>query len=197
MEGQRIPFEETLKSGPVVGIIMGSDSDLPVMAEAAKILERFEIPHEVRVVSAHRTADRMVQYAHAARPRGMRAIIAGAGGAAHLQGMTAANTIVPVYGVPTLTSALNGVDSLYSVVQMPGGIPVATFAIDGAKNAALQAVEQLATTDSRLADMLEDYRSEMAREVELKDALLQEIGYKEYLKRMQEVKEGNRISILE
>ncbi|MGB3780891.1 MAG: 5-(carboxyamino)imidazole ribonucleotide mutase, partial [Tunicatimonas sp.] len=142
-----------------VGIIMGSQSDLSVMREAAEILEELEIPIEVTVVSAHRTPHRMVQYAEQARGRGIRVIVAGAGGAAHLPGMIAASTTLPVVGVPVQTRALQGMDSLLSIVQMPGGVPVATVAIGQAKNAALLAVQILATSDAALADALDEFRA--------------------------------------
>ena len=146
---------------PVVGIIMGSNSDWPTMKAAAKMLEDFGVPFEARVVSAHRTPDLMFEYAEAARSRGLKAIIAGAGGAAHLPGMLAAKTPVPVLGVPVASRHLQGVDSLHSIVQMPKGVPVATFAIGtaGAANAALFAVAQLATTDAGLRARLEDFRA--------------------------------------
>ena len=135
-----------------VGIIMGSDSDLPVMSEAAKVLDSFGIEYELTIVSAHRTPDKMYEYASTAQERGLKVIIAGAGGAAHLPGMTAAITTLPVIGVPVKTRALSGVDSLYSIVQMPGGIPVATVAINGAKNAGLLTVQMLAAFDPQLQE---------------------------------------------
>ena len=134
----------------MVGIIMGSDSDLPVMSEAARVLDEFGVEYELTVVSAHRTPDRMYEYAKTAKERGLKLIIAGAGGAAHLPGMTAAITTLPVIGVPIKTRALSGVDSLYSIVQMPGGIPVATVAINGGKNAGLLAVQTLAAFDDEI-----------------------------------------------
>lgn len=145
---------------PVVGIIMGSDSDWPVMQAAAAMLKEFGVPYEARVVSAHRTPDLMFEYAEQARARGLRAIIAGAGGAAHLPGMVAAKTTLPVLGVPVPSKHLQGQDSLLSIVQMPKGIPVATFAIGeaGAANAGLFAVALLATTDATLADKLAEFR---------------------------------------
>jgi 5-(carboxyamino)imidazole ribonucleotide mutase len=145
----------------LVGLIMGSSSDWPVMQQAARILEQFGVGYEAQVVSAHRMPQEMVAYAQAAQGRGLRAIIAGAGGAAHLPGMMAANTAVPVLGVPVPSKHLQGVDSLYSIVQMPKGIPVATFAIGeaGAANAALFAIAMLASTDARLADLLADFRA--------------------------------------
>ena len=145
---------------PVVGVVMGSSSDWDVMQHAVAVLKEFGIPYEARVVSAHRMPDQMFDYAESARGRGLRAIIAGAGGAAHLPGMLAAKTIVPVLGVPVPSRYLRGEDSLLSIVQMPKGIPVATFAIGeaGAANAALYAVAMLAGTDAALAARLEDFR---------------------------------------
>lgn len=145
---------------PVVGIVMGSSSDWEVMQHAVEVLRSFEVPHEYRVVSAHRMPDEMFAYAEGARDRGLRAIIAGAGGAAHLPGMIAAKTLVPVFGVPVPSKYLRGEDSLLSIVQMPKGIPVATFAIGeaGAANAALHTIAQLATTDAALADRLQVFR---------------------------------------
>ncbi|MDK2760355.1 MAG: 5-(carboxyamino)imidazole ribonucleotide mutase [Sphingopyxis sp.] len=149
------------ETAPQVGVIMGSQSDWPTMAHAVHILENLGIAHDVQIVSAHRTPDRLVAYAKGAADLGLRAIIAGAGGAAHLPGMVASMTRVPVLGVPVQSAALSGVDSLYSIVQMPGGIPVATFAIGkaGATNAALFAAALLATTDAALADRLDAWRS--------------------------------------
>jgi len=145
---------------PQVGVIMGSQSDWPTMAHAVQILEQLGIAHEVQIVSAHRTPDRLVGYAKSAAERGLKAIIAGAGGAAHLPGMVASMTRVPVLGVPVQSAALSGVDSLYSIVQMPGGIPVATFAIGkaGATNAGLFAAALLANNDAELAKKLEAWR---------------------------------------
>jgi 5-(carboxyamino)imidazole ribonucleotide mutase len=147
--------------GPVVGVIMGSNSDWDVMQHAVAILAQFGVPHEARVISAHRMPDEMFAYAESARGRGLRAIIAGAGGAAHLPGMVAAKTIVPVLGVPVPSRYLRGEDSLLSIVQMPKGVPVSTFAIGeaGAANAALTAVAMLAATDDALAAQLEDFRA--------------------------------------
>jgi 5-(carboxyamino)imidazole ribonucleotide mutase len=144
-----------------VGVIMGSTSDWNVMREACLILEEFNIPYEKFVVSAHRTPDRMFEYAETARSKGIKIIIAGAGGAAHLPGMTAAKTTLPVIGVPVKSSHLNGLDSLLSIVQMPGGVPVATVAINQAKNAGLLAVQILGTFDEKIAERLEQYRKEM------------------------------------
>lgn len=149
---------------PLVGLVMGSDSDWPTMKEAAEILEEFEIPFEKKVVSAHRTPDLMADYGKNARQRGLKVIIAGAGGAAHLPGMLAAYTTLPVIGVPVKTSALGGVDSLYSIVQMPNGVPVATVAIGKAMNAGLLSARILSTDNSVIADKLEQYHEHMAEE---------------------------------
>ena len=151
-----------------VGVIMGSQSDWETMQAAADLLGTLGVPHEVRIVSAHRTPDRMVDYAKSARERGLEAIIAGAGGAAHLPGMVAALTPVPVLGVPVQSKALSGLDSLYSIVQMPAGVPVATFAIGdaGAKNAALFAAAMLANTDEALAERLDAWRTAQTDKVE-------------------------------
>ena len=152
---------------PRVGVIMGSDSDWETMRRATEVLDRFAIPHERRVVSAHRTPDLMVEYAQNAEPRGLEIIIAGAGGAAHLPGMVAGHTIVPVIGVPIKSRALNGMDSLLSIVQMPGGVPVATMAIGeaGATNAGLFAVAMLARHDPALGEALKAFRAERASQV--------------------------------
>jgi len=163
---------------------MGSDSDLPVMSEAAKILENFGVEYEITVVSAHRTPDRMYDYAKKAASRGLRVIIAGAGGSAHLPGMVAALTCLPVIGVPVQSRALSGVDSLHSIVQMPPGIPVATVAINGAQNAGLLAVQILGIADDRLAQKMINYREEVEAVVKGKAAKLEKAGYKEYLKEM-------------
>ena len=154
-------------AAPQVGVIMGSQSDWPTMAHAVQILEEFGIAHEVLIVSAHRTPDRLVDYAKSAATRGLKAIIAGAGGAAHLPGMVASMTRVPVLGVPVQSAALSGVDSLYSIVQMPGGVPVATFAIGkaGATNAGLFAAALLATNDAALAAQLDAWRTKQTDSV--------------------------------
>jgi len=148
---------------PQVGVIMGSDSDWPTMKAACEILDKFNIPYEKKVVSAHRTPDDMAEYGKRARERGIKVIIAGAGGAAHLPGMTAAHTTLPVIGVPVKTSTLSGLDSLYSIVQMPPGVPVATVAIGKAGNAGLLAIRMLSMTDPKLANELADYHEEMAK----------------------------------
>lgn len=164
-----------------VGIIMGSDSDLPVMQEAAKILEEFKVEFEVSIVSAHRTVKKLYEYSENAHKRGIEVIIAGAGGAAHLPGMVAAISPLPVIGVPVKSSNLNGLDSLLSIVQMPGGVPVATVAINNAKNAGILATSILANKYSDLRDKLIEYKRNMEAEVEKKSNNLEEIGYREYL----------------
>jgi 5-(carboxyamino)imidazole ribonucleotide mutase len=156
-----------MQDKPLVGVVMGSKSDLAVMEVALEILREFEVPHEVRVVSAHRTPDLLFAYAASAHARGLRAIVAGAGGAAHLPGMLAAKTLVPVLGVPVPATSLQGMDSLLSIVQMPKGIPVATFAIGrpGAANAAIFAAQMLAGTDAALAEKLATWRAARTAEV--------------------------------
>lgn len=153
-----------MSKNPKVGVIMGSDSDWPTMKAACDILDEFQIPYEKKVVSAHRTPNDMADYGKNARKKGIQVIIAGAGGAAHLPGMTAAHTTLPVIGVPVKTSTLSGLDSLYSIVQMPPGVPVATVAIGKAGNAALLAIRMLSMTDSELATKLESYHDKMANE---------------------------------
>ncbi len=161
-------------SAPRVGVIMGSDSDLPTMQGAIDVLRDFGVAHEVRIVSAHRTPDVMVDYARGAASRGLRVIIAGAGGAAHLPGMTASLTALPVIGVPVPLATLDGLDSLLSIVQMPAGIPVATVAIGNARNAGLLAVRILATTDDELRVAMERYQQSLADAVKAKDARLRD-----------------------
>ena len=151
-----------------VGIIMGSDSDLPVMSNAAKMLDDLGVEYELTIVSAHRTPDKLVEYAKTAKERGLKVIIAGAGGAAHLPGMVASMTTLPVVGVPVQTKALGGVDSLYSIVQMPPGIPVATVAINGALNAGLLAAKILATNDEELSRKVSDYAKSLKDMVDVK-----------------------------
>lgn len=167
-----------------VGIIMGSDSDLPVMSKAAEILDELQVPYELTIVSAHRTPDRLCEYAKTAEAKGLKVIIAGAGGAAHLPGMTAAMTALPVIGVPVQTKALGGVDSLYSIVQMPPGIPVATVAINGAQNAGLLAAKILAAGDPELSQRLKDYAEGLNQMVLDKADKLEDIKYKSYLEQM-------------
>ncbi|OKH17343.1 5-(carboxyamino)imidazole ribonucleotide mutase [[Limnothrix rosea] IAM M-220] len=171
-------------TNPLVGIIMGSDSDLPTMQAAIAICEQFNVPHEVGIVSAHRTPERMVEYAQTAHERGIKVIIAGAGGAAHLPGMVAALTALPVIGVPVKTSTLSGVDSLYSIVQMPRGIPVATVAIGNAMNAGLLAVQILGAFDPELLKAVQDYRQSLKDMVLDKQSNLERMGYQDYLTRM-------------
>jgi 5-(carboxyamino)imidazole ribonucleotide mutase len=166
---------------PDVGIIMGSDSDLEIMKEAGDILEQFGISYEYTICSAHRLPAQTADYAQNAAGRGIKVIIAGAGGAAHLPGVIAAYTILPVVGVPIKSSTLSGVDSLYSIVQMPRGIPVATVAINGSANAALLAVQILALNNGQLQKALLDYRQKMADGVLAKDQKLKEIGVQAYL----------------
>jgi phosphoribosylaminoimidazole carboxylase PurE protein len=160
---------------PLVGILMGSDSDLPTMGEAARVLQDFDVPFEIHVSSAHRTPDRVIRFARDAEKRGFRVLIAGAGGAAHLAGVTAAHTVLPVIGVPMEAGTLHGLDALLSTVQMPGGIPVATVAIgkSGARNAGLLAVQILALTDARLRRDLLASRRRMSAQVAEKDRQLQ------------------------
>lgn len=152
---------------PLIGVVMGSKSDYAVMRAAVEVLQEFAIPHEARIVSAHRTPDLLMEYAATARARGLRVIIAGAGGAAHLPGMLAAKTVVPVLGVPVPATALQGMDSLLSIVQMPRGVPVGTLAIGaaGALNAGLLAIAMLATTDAALGDRLATWREQRSTEV--------------------------------
>jgi 5-(carboxyamino)imidazole ribonucleotide mutase len=164
-----------------VGIIMGSDSDLPTMKDAIAVCEEFGIESEVAIVSAHRTPERMVEYAQTAHQRGIKVIIAGAGGAAHLPGMVASLTPLPVIGVPVATRNLQGVDSLYSIVQMPAGIPVATVAIGNSKNAGLLAVQILATHKPELLAKVQAYRQSLCDMVMDKQSKLAELGYQQYL----------------
>lgn len=164
-----------------IGIIMGSDSDLPVMKKSCQILDELEVDYEVTVISAHRTPERAQEYILTAKANNIAVIIAGAGKAAHLPGVIAASTLVPVIGVPIRTSTLGGADSLYSMVQMPGGIPVATVALNGAKNAALLALQMLALSDQEILRKLKRYRDEMRQEVNQTAQKLEDIGYKKYL----------------
>ena len=167
----------------VVGILMGSDSDLAVMKKAAAILDRFGVEYEMRIISAHREPDLFVDYAKNATGRGIKVLIAVAGMAAHLPGMCAAIFPMPVIGIPMHTTSLGGRDSLYSIVQMPSGIPVATVAINGGANAGLLAAKILATSDAKLLQKLKDYSAKLKDQVVAKDAKLQEIGYKKYLEK--------------
>ena len=163
-----------------VGIVMGSDSDMPVMSKAADMLEKFGIDYEMTIISAHREPDVFFEWAKAAEAKGMKVIIAGAGMAAHLPGMCAALFPMPVIGIPMHTTSLGGRDSLYSIVQMPSGIPVATVAINGGANAGLLAAKILATSDDAILQKLKEYSKELKEQVQAKDARLQEVGYQNY-----------------
>ena len=169
---------------PVISIIMGSKSDWATMQKAAEVLDNFGVAYEKKVVSAHRTPDLMFKHAEEARSRGIKVIIAGAGGAAHLPGMVAAKTTLPVIGVPVKSRALSGVDSLYSIVQMPSGIPVATVAINGGANAGILAAKILATSDAELLAKLKEYSESLKNDVVKKAEKLEQVGYKEYLAQM-------------
>lgn len=169
-------------NNPIVGIIMGSDSDLPIMNEAKEILDSFGVVNEITIVSAHRTTRRMVQYAASAKKRGFEVIIAGAGGAAHLPGMVASLTAVPVIGVPIKTKTLEGLDSLLSIAQMPPGVPVATMAINGAKNAGLLACQILGTKYSDIRTKIEEYKYELEQNVLKKARKLEKSGVERYLR---------------
>jgi len=171
-----------MKKTPIVSIIMGSDSDLPIMKQAAEVFEQFDVPFEITVVSAHRTPERMFEFTEQAHQRGIRVIIAGAGGAAHLPGMVASIAPLPVIGVPIKSSnSIDGWDSLLSIVQMPAGVPVATVAVNGAKNAGILAVQFLAIADEQLYNKLLEYKQSLADDVKKKYTLLEKIGYVEYL----------------
>ena len=166
-----------------VGIVMGSDSDMPIMAKAAEVLEQLGIDYEMTIISAHREPDVFFEYAKGAEARGFKVIIAGAGKAAHLPGMCAALFPMPVIGIPMKTSDLGGVDSLYSIVQMPSGIPVATVAINGGANAGILAAKILATRDDEILERLKKYSEDLKDQVVEKDARLQEVGYKAYMEK--------------
>jgi 5-(carboxyamino)imidazole ribonucleotide mutase len=167
-----------MKNQPLIGIIMGSDSDLPVMQASAELLKQFGIPFELTVVSAHRTPDRMMNYARTARTRGLKVIIAGAGGAAHLPGMVAALTSLPVIGVPVNSSnSIDGWDSILSILQMPAGIPVATVALNGARNAAILAASIVGAFDPKIAAVIDDFKKQMETEVSSKAAKLKNDGW--------------------
>ena len=166
----------------LVGIVMGSDSDMPVMSKAADILEKLGISYEMNIISAHREPEEFFEYANSAEERGYKVIIAGAGMAAHLPGMCAAIFPMPVIGIPMGDGALGGTDALYSILQMPSGIPVATVAINGGANAGLLAARILATSDEKILAKLKEYKSEIKDQVFSKDKKLQEVGYKNYTK---------------
>ncbi len=167
-----------------VGIIMGSDSDLPIMSKAAEVLDLLKVEYDMTVISAHRMPDVFYDYATSAEEKGYKVIIAGAGGAAHLPGMSAAIFPMPVIGVPIMTKGLGGVDSLYSIVQMPGGIPVATVSINGGLNAGILAAKILATSDNELLERLKEYKESLKAGVLKKADKLEEIGYEAYMKEM-------------
>jgi 5-(carboxyamino)imidazole ribonucleotide mutase len=165
-----MPADAPATGSPLVAVVMGSSSDLAVMRDAVDVLERFDVAHEVRVVSAHRTPDDMIAFGHAAAARGIRVIIAGAGGAAHLPGMLSSVTTLPVIGVPVALSHLDGLDSLLSIVQMPRGVPVATMAVNGSRNAGLLAVRILALGDQTLTAAMEEFQREIAAAARAQDA---------------------------
>ena len=169
---QGLGLDEGAAGEPLVAVVMGSSSDLGVLRGAVDVLDRFGVPREVRVLSAHRTPDDMLEFGHAAAGRGLKVIVAGAGGAAHLPGMLAAATTLPVIGVPVALTSLAGLDSLLSIVQMPRGVPVATVAVDGAQNAALLAVRILGVSDPQLAAALDSYRMELANLARSQDVAL-------------------------
>ncbi|NMB45117.1 MAG: 5-(carboxyamino)imidazole ribonucleotide mutase [Firmicutes bacterium] len=169
------------KNNPLIGVVIGSDSDLPIMAPGLEILEKWGIPFEVHILSAHRTPTAAADYAQTARDRGLKVIIAGAGMAAHLPGVLAAYTTLPVVGVPIASGELKGVDALYAIVQMPSGVPVASVGINAGKNAVILAIEILGLTGSVWQDKLEAYRKDQAEGISVKNARLQELGYHKYL----------------
>lgn len=173
---------------PLVGIIMGSDSDLPVMQEAAQFLEEMQIDFEILIISAHRTPNFMFDYAQKAQNRGLKLIITGAGGAAHLPGMVASLTVLPVIGVPVLTKTLQGLDSLFSIVQMPSGIPVATVAINSSKNAGILAAKILAISDRQIQQKLLEFQQQLNKSVRDKNSNLQQIGYQKYVNNLNDNK---------
>lgn len=174
----------SLNSPPLVGVIMGSQSDLPTMNAAVDMLKKFGVPYEVDIVSAHRTPDKLVEYSRSAAGRGLRVLIAGAGGAAHLPGMVASMTPLPVVGVPVRTETLSGVDSLYSIVQMPKGVPVATVAIGNSMNAGLLAIRILSTSRPELLEKMKEYQSEMTEMVNEMSSKLLDLGSDEFMKQM-------------
>lgn len=172
---------------PVVSIIMGSDSDLPVMQEAGRLFDEFGVDYEITIISAHRTPERMFEFAKNAPNRGIKVIIAGAGGAAHLPGMVASITHLPVIGVPVKSSNMSGIDSLLSIVQMPPGVPVATMAINGSKNAALFAVQILGVCDAKHSAKIREYKEELKNNVIDKAKRLEEDGFKDYMSFMNSI----------
>lgn len=168
-------------SKPLVGIVLGSDSDLPVMRDCVRVLDELGIPSEITISSAHRLPDRTAEYARTAEERGLAVIVAAAGGAAHLPGVIAAHTPLPVIGVPVRSGALGGLDALYAIVQMPSGVPVATVAIDGAKNAGILAAQIIGAADPVVRGRIISFKEKMARQVEEKSARLAELGVESYL----------------
>lgn len=171
------------KEKPIIGIIMGSDSDLPVMRQAADILKEFDLPFELTIVSAHRTPNRMIDYAQKAHKRGIQVIIAGAGGAAHLPGMVASLTPLPVIGVPIKSSnSIDGWDSILSILQMPNGVPVATVALNAAKNAGILAVQIIGSQDKKILRKMQRYMTSLTKSVEKKVKRLDDMGYEDYVK---------------
>ncbi len=175
---------KVVDQSPVIAVVMGSDSDLAILQPGIKILEEFNIQLEVRILSAHRTPLEMINFAEGAEKKGIDVIIAGAGGAAHLPGMIASLTTIPVIGVPIKSKALSGVDSMHSILQMPSGIPVATVAIDGGLNAGLLAAQIIGISDAKIKEEISNYRSQIHKEVIKKDNLLKQIGTEVYLNRM-------------
>lgn len=173
-----------MNNRPVVGIVMGSDSDLKVMQDAAIVLDELGVNYEMVIISAHRTPERAEEYARTAAERGLKVIIAGAGKAAHLAGVLAAYTPLPIIGIPILTSSLGGADSLYSMVQMPGGVPVAVVALNGAKNAGILAAQMIATGDLEMRERVVQYKENMKTAVNQKSAKLEDLGFQAYLKEM-------------
>ncbi len=167
---------------PLIGIIMGSDSDLEIMSDAAKILDEFKVPYELTIVSAHRTPKSLYKYANSSLQKGLKVIIAGAGGSAHLPGMVASLTPLPVIGVPIKTKNMDGLDSLLSIVQMPPGIPVATVAINGAKNAGILAISIIGANDKKILKKVSKYKIKLQNTVLQKTKILEKIKYKKYLK---------------
>ncbi|WP_148687926.1 5-(carboxyamino)imidazole ribonucleotide mutase [Candidatus Nitrosocosmicus hydrocola] len=177
---------------PKVGVIMGSDSDLEVMNDALKVLIEFEIPYEVRIVSAHRTPHELLEYAESAKSKGINIIISGAGGAAHLPGMVASFTSLPVIGVPICspTNPVNGMDSLFSIVQMPPGVPVATVSINGAKNAGILACSILSISDPIIFERIDKFKNKMRDEIKMKNKKIEEIGHDKYLEIYKKTNKG-------
>lgn len=173
-----------MNNRPVVGIVMGSDSDLKVMQDAAIVLDELGVKYEMVIISAHRTPERAEEYARTAAERGLKVIIAGAGKAAHLAGVLAAYTPLPIIGIPILTSSLGGADSLYSMVQMPGGVPVAVVALNGAKNAGILAAQMIATGDLEMRERVVQFKEDMKTAVNQKSAKLEDLGFQAYLKEM-------------